>query len=1076
MIASGNVRQGSKARWLRCALWALFAAASFAALPTSWADDTEIVVIEEPVPGTDPEQVDEGNLPTILFADHNGNLLLPRVEGGALLPAQLNQGELFYVLLQYEKDQTADGIPFILRLGDSAMQETAQKTEEPKIYRSDLYQVEAPASNATRQPGVGRLLNAATGALLTAEAEGFAADMLVNEAALRIVVRPTDSWSNRSSVPSLNTDQPFKVEVHVPRPLAKSIGETLVVRFRTRQAGSTATLRVSAAGAGARGPVVYTHTSALTLTDGGEGEGRTWTEDMVWGILPDSMLTPFTDYDMVKMHSAKSDVLVVSYESVSVEIPVYWSWRQQRLAELAQAFEGLRQLYAGALEKEGVPAAAKQKLNRKLSLVKNLDKILAVPSETLDDIRRLVIAESYFRMLQDDPDNWDMEYFGPLNFQGKRDARFDIVFTSRAEGYTLYQALEAGNREYEDRFTGFARDLTLGGYQLITQMTGTNQALMIFTSKDAMGRQVNMTERVLAGIDLVTQAAIMGASSLHAARTAREGAGGLERARLAGTVKATTGSTDAARGALRRVMNPTGNRLVPRVVVSSNEVMPENHPNYVPHASPRPRPGTRDFGGPMREVGTRVATPAGVAPVRLQESCMTCGEAAAGTAIERATGRNIPETDLVRWSDDAGRTEPGTWPREMEAVLNAHGVDTRVPFGRRFPEAGNAAIGEADIPRRLDDPGTPTIAPDPTLDTNRFTTADAERELRDGNQVLTVVNYARGRGRTEPTPHWVIVEKVGNGKVTRGGETVIDGPHVVIGDPGSGSSVAIAQDDFMLHWKRESTIIAVNPRNAGGVPLPTRPVSGSAPTPLLGTRAATAPGSNVALVGIRPLQRAVATNKLDPEFLGRVAREMDKAHYELVRGGSQRRFAAAVNAIDEEMMRARMGPGMRAMIGRRFVAAKVNGETFFGGRIDDAVERELGIERTTAEMRNEVRNASYTHPIENTKLPATRDMEADHIYPVSRIMDLPGFRDLNWRQRMAVVHWRENIQALPREFNNLKSDYLADEWNAKLKESRGRGLDPSYLNWLRQRQAELEEALARRIACLRTSASAGSCR
>lgn len=1038
------------------------------AAPGAWADHHEVVIIEETVRGTDVDPADEENLPSILFADHYGNVLAPRAEGGGFQPALLSHGELFYVLVQYEKDPERADIPVVLHWGNSQTQTTARKTEQATIFQAGPYQVEAPSSNVNAQPGVARVLKAAKGAMITAEAEGFAADLIVDEPKVRIVVRSPEETNGRASLASLNTEQPFKVDVHVPRPRASSIGETLVITFKTKRDGSSGSLRVSAAGAGGRGPVVYGHRSTLTLAAGGEGEGRTPTDEVIWGLLPDSMLTPFTDYDLYKMDTEKEDVLVVSYENTSLEIPVYWSWRQQRLAQLIAAFEGLRQFYSAGLSNGEVTREAKAKLDRKLSLIKNLDKILAVPIEQLDDIRRLVIVEAYFRMIQDDPDNWDADWFGPGNFRGTRNDRFGIVYTSNAEAQTLNQAIAAGRREYQDRFIGFARDLTIGSYQLITQVTGANQVRMIFTATDAMGRHVNMSERVLAGIDLVSQAAMMGASSLKALNMAREGAGGLERARLAGKLKATEGS-DAGRAALNRVLDPTGTRPVPRRIASSNETLPANHSRYVEPSPTPPRSGTNTPSGPARSVGTVVETPNNVAPIRQQETSTTCGEATAGTTIERITGQDVPEANLARWADDAGRTEPGTWPRQMEEMLNQHGVDTRVPYGRRFPESEINATGGTNVPRRLDDPGARTVAPDPKL-APRFTTADAAREIRDGNQVLTVVSYSRGRGQTDPTPHWVIVEKVDTGKITRSDGSVYEGSYVVIGDPAVGKSVAIPHDDFVRHWNPESTVIAVHPKNTPSVPLPTRPITETS-NPMMASRPSIAPRGtgDVSTANLNPVLRAATTGKIDPNFLGRVAREIDKAHYEFIHGGSRRRFEAATNAIYEEMKRARVPPAMRELIGQRAVAAKINKETFFGGRIEDAVERDLGVARTTPEMRAEMRGRKYTDPHTGKELDPTADMEADHIYPVSKIMDLPGFKDLNWRQRMAVVHWRENIQPLPRELNNFKRDYLADEWNAKLVEAGKGPLDTAYLNKLRQRQADLEEALARRIACLRTS-------
>ncbi len=86
----------------------------------------------------------------------------------------------------------------------------------------------------------------------------------------------------------------------------------------------------------------------------------------------------------------------------------------------------------------------------------------------------------------------------------------------------------------------------------------------------------------------------------------------------------------------------------------------------------------------------------------------------------------------------------------------------------------------------------------------------------------------------------------------------------------------------------------------------------------------------------------------------------------------------------------------------------------------------------------------------------------DHIFPVKKITEMPGFDSLTTDQKKAIIRDEVgvgNIQPLPSSMNSSKRDRLGEEW----KTYKGQELDQDYMLELAQKQFKLEKAIQDKI-------------
>ncbi|MFJ4376075.1 LysM peptidoglycan-binding domain-containing protein [Pseudomonas japonica] len=120
------------------------------------------------------------------------------------------------------------------------------------------------------------------------------------------------------------------------------------------------------------------------------------------------------------------------------------------------------------------------------------------------------------------------------------------------------------------------------------------------------------------------------------------------------------------------------------------------------------------------------------------------------------------------------------------------------------------------------------------------------------------------------------------------------------------------------------------------------------------------------------------------------------------------------------------------------------------------------ITTVTKAMSDRFQGNGYLDPFSNKLVaPAAGEVLAvDHIFPVSRIIELPGFKTLTRSQMRDIIQDRVelgNLQPLPQSFNASKSASL--DW----KRLGGEGLNDEYIENLRAQQRLLQERISEQI-------------
>ena len=128
----------------------------------------------------------------------------------------------------------------------------------------------------------------------------------------------------------------------------------------------------------------------------------------------------------------------------------------------------------------------------------------------------------------------------------------------------------------------------------------------------------------------------------------------------------------------------------------------------------------------------------------------------------------------------------------------------------------------------------------------------------------------------------------------------------------------------------------------------------------------------------------------------------------------------------------------------------------------------LGFSSTTDAMRKSVQGKDYTDPFDNITRKANdtpkvgEAMEPDHVFPVSKMLDLPGFQELTKAQKKMIVHdtiGLGNIEALPKSLNRSKGNLPGNKWKTAL----GKDIDEAYQAALQNKQDLIQRKIEAKI-------------
>ena len=122
------------------------------------------------------------------------------------------------------------------------------------------------------------------------------------------------------------------------------------------------------------------------------------------------------------------------------------------------------------------------------------------------------------------------------------------------------------------------------------------------------------------------------------------------------------------------------------------------------------------------------------------------------------------------------------------------------------------------------------------------------------------------------------------------------------------------------------------------------------------------------------------------------------------------------------------------------------------------------IDTVTADQRLAFIDNGYLDPKTNkfVPVPANTPMHVDHIFPVKKIIDLPGLSSLTKEQMIDILQDRiglGNIQPLLNNLNLSKKHRMGMDWKTYKKDS----LNFEYRNELQRRQDEIRDAVIKQI-------------
>ena len=132
------------------------------------------------------------------------------------------------------------------------------------------------------------------------------------------------------------------------------------------------------------------------------------------------------------------------------------------------------------------------------------------------------------------------------------------------------------------------------------------------------------------------------------------------------------------------------------------------------------------------------------------------------------------------------------------------------------------------------------------------------------------------------------------------------------------------------------------------------------------------------------------------------------------------------------------------------------------------------IDTVTEAQRLAFRDNGYLDPFTNriAAAPSNRPIQVDHIFPVSEIVKLPGFRDLTREQMGAILQDRigiGNLQPLPSHLNASKGPRVGGDWSTY----RGWVLSQDYIDNIDYLQRSVRDRILRHIELLRQADKAG---
>ena len=117
-------------------------------------------------------------------------------------------------------------------------------------------------------------------------------------------------------------------------------------------------------------------------------------------------------------------------------------------------------------------------------------------------------------------------------------------------------------------------------------------------------------------------------------------------------------------------------------------------------------------------------------------------------------------------------------------------------------------------------------------------------------------------------------------------------------------------------------------------------------------------------------------------------------------------------------------------------------------------------QRTPNDSLRDLVNSGYKRGMADEALPGLRvleRLEADHIVPMKRITEMPGFKEINYENMLRVLNFKPNYTGLSKAANTSKGEQTFAQWlrHDKL----GINVDPAFRAKMMAEEARLEPIL-----------------
>ncbi|MEJ2355285.1 MAG: hypothetical protein P8Y62_05245 [candidate division WOR-3 bacterium] len=374
--------------------------------------------------------------------------------------------------------------------------------EEKKVYVSSRLVLETSVNGGTFSN---------LGTILTAECEKKKIGLPIKTPEIEIRVVPANRAGPASGLSSLLDDEEFYVEAHVPRTLItvkKLFGNTLNVELKSKGTGSSDNLELKSLD-NFHGRIVYRNEQKASLNKGSKGAFINYMDPI--------SITPY-------------DELTITLEedpNVKLIIGAYSTETQRAIMILRQRFVLMRDFFWNGIQNPDISKTSKEMLHRKYQVAKNAITIMDYNRETNDnetwnDWKKLAIAMEYNKLLLQDASEW-VKTGEAL----ARDNRFDIAVSWIEEQKAIITGYQNSAKRTDKAYEKSQEIIFEGVYKTIITFTGANQMHTAILGQDGFGRKVDLTERILAGVEVASAAILMGANTLRPKGPMAPGAKGI---------------------------------------------------------------------------------------------------------------------------------------------------------------------------------------------------------------------------------------------------------------------------------------------------------------------------------------------------------------------------------------------------------------------------------------------------------------------------------------------------------------------------------------------------------------------